>query len=82
MICLYRDACSVTKLLIGLTLRNPLLFCKSYSRGKGFKEICETVFIVTIIPLVITWDQAPWLGKGANRTEHKKSAREESQAGY
>ena len=36
-----------------------------------FKEICQTVFIFTIISLVISWYQAPWLGKGANGTEHK-----------
>jgi len=30
---------------------------------------------------VITWHQASWLGKGANRTEHKKSTRKASRAG-
>ena len=30
---------------------------------------------------MITWYQAPWLGKGANRTEHKKSTRKASRVG-
>ena len=44
-------------------------------------EICETVFIFTIIPQMITWDQAPWQGKGANRTGRKKSTSKASRVG-
>lgn len=56
-------------------------FLQDYSGDEGFKEICRTVFIFTIIPLVLSWYQAPWLGKGANTTKHKKSTRKASRAG-
>ena len=59
---------SLLRRLLGKKVVDKLNFksfavLQDYSGDEGFKEICETVFIFTIIPLVFRLDYQPLFGK-------------------